>query len=295
MKTFKPGFAKRGLLICILFFIVQYVAGQARWNVKMVQPGKYVVEITPTVYLGQVECGIVLTEGNRRLHKTIQFTNERYSTLRPGNTYSKRITCDRAYTSASGDFIKGNSWTGISDTGDEIAESFTFNNNSGSTLTSGPKITITDTEDVPVIFPRPGKQYVINQYNDKQVITVFGDASDSGASIEQTAYKKLDSQLWIFTALSGADKGYFLIRPAQNSSMCLEARLGSSQSDVIQTPCGSKENQKWKLIKHGNGNYFIQPKRDTRVLTSYGGGDRMQISLYQNTYKFHQQWEIQER
>ncbi|NEU10110.1 hypothetical protein GZH53_17430 [Flavihumibacter sp. R14] len=146
MKTLhKPGFAKRGILLCILFFIVQHAQGQARWSVRMTEPGRFVVEITPTKYLEQVECGILLYgQGMAPLKAMIKFTNDDHHTLEPRKTYSKEIGCDRAYTRAKGYLMTGKLWTGSANTQGVTGRSFTIDSDSGGSLTTGPTIKITE-------------------------------------------------------------------------------------------------------------------------------------------------------
>ena len=144
----KPGFAKRATLLCILFFIVHHAYSQARWNVRMTEPGKFVVEITPSKYLEQVECGIILYgQGMAPLNATIKFTNKDHYTLKPGKTYSKEIGCDKTYTRAKGDLMTGKLWTGSGNTQDVAGRSFTIDSDSGGSLTTGPKIKITEPEN----------------------------------------------------------------------------------------------------------------------------------------------------
>jgi hypothetical protein len=95
-------------LICLFlgFFILSLASkAQLTWNVQMITPGKYEVDVTPASKVAQVSFKVSLSSDVKTISKTLYFTDSKNKTLYPGNTYAKYYYCDASYVVASGNYI----------------------------------------------------------------------------------------------------------------------------------------------------------------------------------------------
>lgn len=93
-------------IILALSLIMPVAAfSQASWNVKLISPGTYEVNIKPAIIMENVDVLLILQSDNNEKQETKPFTNSKVLYLQPGNVYAKRFTCDNSIKKVTGKYI----------------------------------------------------------------------------------------------------------------------------------------------------------------------------------------------
>lgn len=84
-----------------------------------------------------------------------------------------------------------------------------------------------------------------------KVLDVAGCSTASGALVDQYEWLDTNCQKWTFTH---ADNGYYAVKPAHNTSMCMSVSNASSSTGaaIVQGTCGVTNSQ-WRLLPQSDG------------------------------------------
>lgn len=143
----KTSTLKKTVLILTLYALSlgQKTVAQS-WSAQVISPGKFEIDITPSMVMGYVSVNISLyNERNELIREEDRFfTNSKVKYLKPGNTYAKHFSCDSLVVKVVGNYIRF-SKEGSGDKADDIGQR--IEEKSKSTVTDGNKVIITDKEN----------------------------------------------------------------------------------------------------------------------------------------------------